>query len=174
MGFQEEYRKRFFRGNLTGPATNFEQSVAYNAADKDRNGPPSTSAGDSSGGIDLFTRYSKRAILRALGFGIVCAVVGAALGAGGGGILSIGFLLAAWVLLLSFTFMLATNLLKVGLLGIGTIVSNPVLWRGTIIGVLTGAFFALAGMGFMTGVMVGAGIYAAIKIIKHNKSDTPV
>lgn len=175
MGFQDEYRKRFFHGDLTGPAKNFEQSVAFNAADKDRNRHLDADlAGDGGGSIDLFTRYSKKAILRALLFGIACAVTGALLGAGGAGAISIFFILAAWVLLISFTFMLGANLLKAGFLGLGTLFSDPVFWRGLAIGVFTGAFFALIGSGFMTGAMIGCGIYAAVKIIKHNNSDTPV
>lgn len=174
MGFQDEYRKRFFRGDLTGPAKNFEQSVAFNAADRDRHAHLNTNTPHGGGDhIDLFDRYSKTAILRALCFGIACAVAGALLGAyGGGGMLSIVLLIAAWILLISFAYMLASNLFKAGFLGIGTLISNGVFWRGLTIGIFTGTFFALAGIGFMTGAMIGIGIYVAVKIIKHNNQRT--
>ena len=177
MGFQDEYRKRFFRGDLTGPAKNFEQSVAFDAADRDRNGPQpiGTSTGDGSGGIDLFERYSKTKILRALGYGIASAVFGALLGEFFGrgllGLVSSGLIIAAWILLLGCPFMLISNIFKAGFLGVATVLSNGIFWRGLFIGIGTGTALAVttaSASGFWFGLVLGIGLYAAYKIIKRN------
>ncbi len=181
MGFHDEYLKRWFKGDLTGPPKNFEQSVAYNAADRDRN--PHRNQSDpagayTDGGIDLEARFSKRTIFRALGYGIAAIMVGLTLDeffAGFLGFIGTSMTVIGCLLLVGFTFMLIANLFKAGLSGIAGLFSQGWFWRGMSIGVFSGASLAListSASGFFFGMLLGIGIYAAYKIIRHNNQRT--
>jgi hypothetical protein len=181
MGFHDEYLKRWFKGDLTGPPKNFEQSIAYNAAERDRNphkyyqNPPST---DTGGGIDLEARFSKRAIFGSLCYGIAAILVGLTLDeffAGLVGFIGASMTVVGCLMLVGFTFMLLANLFKAGLSGIVGLFSQGWFWRGMSIGVFSGATIAListSASGFFFGMLLGIGIYAAYKIIRHNNQRT--
>lgn len=180
MGFNDEYKKRFFRGDLTGPPRNFEQTVAYNAADRDRNPhrDRATSSREYSPSVDITARFSKATMLRALGCGTGSLAAGLLFNAVFDGFpawIGIALIVIGNLILFGFFFMLITHLIKMGLSGITGLFSKGWFWRGIAVSVFSGVALALSSAsasGFLFGALSGIGIYAAYKIIRHNNRKT--
>lgn len=178
MGFYYEYIKRSRYGDLTGPARNFQQSVAYDAADRE-NMPHISYAGSSDytpTGIDIDFRFSKRGILRSIIFGTIGLLTGLLLGEFFGGIIvgkmGVGVAILSGILLLSALFRIFVNILFSSLCGIAHLTSQIWLRRAVKAGFWSGLALTIATQsmsGLLYGFVTGAFIALVYTFLKRPK-----
>lgn len=175
MGFHDEYLKRLFYRELTGPPKTFEQSVAYDIADRD-NAPPRQSnenTGDNAE-ADISLVLNAKAVLCALGCCLVVFIGGLTLSTSFAGsplgYLGLVVILISGILLAMLGFALMSHILFRSFRGIAYCFRQKWFLYGiaaaTLIGI-PGALIASGAFGaFILGVLAAFALYGNYKIRK--------